>query len=383
VTCGKLAAIIIDRQFSVAHVWRGADASLPNPMDPPLHSNELGQVLAHYPPDCRPSNVEPLGSAGGYSGARLWRLAAPRGPLCLRRWPPEHPTPERLQYIHAVLRHVGRSGIALLPIPVTTVTGETFVGHAGHLWELTVWMPGRADYRDDPRPERLWAALAALATVHRAAESFPGGERQPRPSPGIAQRLEQVRMLQGGGRASIAAAMGRTAVAALDEHARRLLERFDRAAPAVERTLLDTAMLAVPIQPCLRDVWHDHLLFEGDRVSGIVDFGALRPENVAGDVARLLGSLAGDESSAWQTGLTAYEATRPLSPAERRLVAAFDGSTTLLSGMNWLTWIYLERRRFDDLAAVGVRLDAILMRLEALSAGPTPWAEPLDEWLRG
>ena len=75
-------------------------------------SNQITYSM-HYPTDCQPSHIEPLGSAGGMSGAQFWRITAPRGTLCLRRWPIEHPSPERLQFIHAVLRHAAASGIAI------------------------------------------------------------------------------------------------------------------------------------------------------------------------------------------------------------------------------------------------------------------------------
>ena len=52
---------------------------------------------------------------------------------------------------------------------------------------------------------------------------------------------------------------------------------------------------------------------------------AIRPENVSADVARLLGSLAADDSLAWQIGLGAYEQVHPLSQAERMLVTNVVG----------------------------------------------------------
>jgi Ser/Thr protein kinase RdoA (MazF antagonist) len=135
--------------------------------------------------------------------------------------------------------------------------------------------------------------------------------------------------------------------------------------------LSDTVRLSVPIQPAIRDIWRDHVLFLGNDVSGLVDFGALRPESVAADVARLLGSLVGDEAAGWQTGLTAYEAVRPLSSIERRLMTAFDQSGVLLSGLQWLSWVYLDGRIFEDRAAVEARLDELLARLERLASRAT------------
>src|SRR5690242_7741031 len=112
--------------------------------------SDLRQVLAAYPSDCQPKTVQNLGAGGGFSGARLWRLETSRGPLCLRRWPEEHPSREGLEFIQAVLRHVTSEGFALVLGPLDTQQGAGYVEHDRHLWELTRWMPGEANYRQVP-----------------------------------------------------------------------------------------------------------------------------------------------------------------------------------------------------------------------------------------
>src|SRR4051812_18512898 len=109
-------------------------------------AEEIQAVLSAYPAECRASAVEPLGGAGGFSGAVLWRLNSPRGLLCLRRWPPEHPSAERLAWIHRVVAHVVARGFDLLPQPILTRDGRSFVECDRHLWELAPWMSGHADY---------------------------------------------------------------------------------------------------------------------------------------------------------------------------------------------------------------------------------------------
>src|SRR5687768_15385541 len=125
-----------------------------------MGSSDVNQVLNYYPPGCQPAQIEPLGSAGGMSGAQFWRISVVRGSpdssvvrgspdpaqrvLCLRRWPTEHPSPERLAFIHAVLQHALRNGISFIPVPITSHAGESFVHHAGHLWQLEPWMRGTA-----------------------------------------------------------------------------------------------------------------------------------------------------------------------------------------------------------------------------------------------
>jgi Ser/Thr protein kinase RdoA (MazF antagonist) len=337
----------------------------------PTCADGLKLVLAAYPQDCGPRRVESLGSSGGFSGAQFWRLETARGLLCLRRWPAEHPNRERLRWIHSVLDHVSSRGFDAVPVPIRTATGESSCSFEDHLWELTEWLPGAADYLHAPTPEKLEAAMAALARWHAAAASFPRGVAAEGESLGIKSRLEQLKKLQADGVAKLSIDVEIKAVeepewSELAALANRLIAGFVRVAPAVDCKLLSALSTQVPLQPCIRDIWSDHVLFEGNRVSGIIDFGAMRVETVAGDVARLLGSLAGDDLLAWQHGLEAYQAVHPLSDDESALVPVFDESTILLAGFNWLEWL-VSGRRFENPGEVLRRLRMIVNRLEVLS----------------
>ncbi len=111
-------------------------------------------------------------------------------------------------------------------------------------------------------------------------------------------------------------------------------------------------------------MWHDHILFDGDRLSGIVDYGAIKVDHVAVDLAQLLGSLVGDDTESWTHGLAAYRTVRPLAPEEEELARVLDRAGTLLGMANWLRWLYQERRPFDDIPAVAGRLRTLVERVE-------------------
>jgi Ser/Thr protein kinase RdoA (MazF antagonist) len=238
-------------------------------------------------------------------------------------------------------------------------------------------MPGAADYEQAPSRKKLEAALVALAEFHRAAASFPLPDVRHVRSPGIAERHARMASLDGGGldrltRAVEEAARGglaRESWPELDLRARELLTLFPRGARKVAPLVASSLEVRVALQPAIRDIWHDHVLFIGSEVSGLVDFGAMRPENVAADVARLLGSLAADDSAAWQAGLAAYQTVRPLADAELLLAEAFDRTTTLLGGLQWLEWIYVEGRQFANRTGVLKRIDALLARLAVVVGG--------------
>jgi len=336
-------------------------------MDRMAAESEHLLVLAAYPDDCQPIRVESLGGAGGFSGARFWRVEAARGTLCLRRWPREYPPREQLEFIQAVLLHVAREGFGLVPVPRETGAGRGFVSHRGYFWELSPWMPGVADFADHPTEGKLRAAMRALAELHLAAATFPLPQRGSRaPSPGIGERLVRLRRWLDGGLDELAAAMRTDTQHELGPLLREIVRLGRPSAGKVLATLERASRRTGLIQPCVRDVWCDHLLFDGEEVTGLVDFGSMQPDNVAADVARLLGSLAGDDADGWQSGLEAYQAERPLSNDERELVVAFDRSTVLMSGWNWAEWIYLQGRSFDDYKTIAARLNGILERLARL-----------------
>lgn len=322
-------------------------------------------VLERYPADCRAASGVALGSAGGFSGARIWKLSTARGALALRRWPGEHPSPARLAWIHAVAAHALANGFALLAQPIRTGDGATFIYHAGRLWELAPWLCGKADYHERPSPARLASAMQALARFHRAVESFPLVELPRGPSPGIVERRERLARLSAGDLASLSTALGSMPVAPeVADACRRFVSLFPRAAAVVGPFVEDAARCDVALQPCLGDVWSDHVLFDGDEATGIVDLGAMRVDSVAVDIARLLGSLAPDDRAAWNAGLAAYEVVRPLAEDERRLAFAVDRGNVVLSPALWLRWLLVDGRTFDDPAAVMKRLRSGIVRIE-------------------
>src|SRR6188474_2240170 len=99
--------------------------------------HETPDVLAAWSGSVTPRYCEFLDNAGGYSGAKFWKLSSQSGNFCLRRWPQEHPSPERLTWIHAVIEHAAKQGVVPLAVPIRTDSGKTFVEYGKYLWELT------------------------------------------------------------------------------------------------------------------------------------------------------------------------------------------------------------------------------------------------------
>lgn len=321
----------------------------------------LEEQILNHKYQLAPRRIEPLGGAGGFSGAQLWKVTTEQAVLCLRRWPAEHPSPRRLAWIHAVLQRAERAGFTRAPVPIwPTGQRQSFVDAESGRWQLEPWMPGAADYHESPRPARLAAALETLAEFHRAV----AGPVQRGLAPGIAARSEQLRDLQPSLLSRLQAAARTDPSSELSALLTRYTTAAARCTAAAETALQATLRVPFRLQPCIRDIWSEHVLFEGNRVSGIVDFGAMRIETVATDIARLLGSLAGNDSARWSAGLAAYEKVRPLEPVERAAAGAIDAANRVLSPASWFRWLLLEKRQFEDPLAARARLRGLIERLE-------------------
>ena len=102
--------------------------------------------------------IKSLGSCGGFSGARFWRIEDASHVWCLRRWPQAACEDEnRLLWIHRQLALAHAKGCSFLPVPLFSNTRETLVEYGDHLWQMERWMPGTADYHRLPSQARLAA----------------------------------------------------------------------------------------------------------------------------------------------------------------------------------------------------------------------------------
>jgi homoserine kinase type II len=331
---------------------------------------DVHAVLANYPPDCRPTTVESLGSAGGMSSAQIWRIHSPRGEFALRRWPIEHPAPDQLRFIHTVLCHAATNGCDFLPVPATTRDGQTFIRHREHLWEFAPWMPGIASYESSPSREKLRAAMHALAKFHNAVADY---AKPTVIGSSVGLNAIERHLARLGGVSplrinQLARAVNDVPWPDLAPLARQFVAILTRTIPHAMAQLAPLSQVRPPLQPCLRDVWSDHILFTSSEVTGIIDFGAVDFDIPATDIARLLGSFAQlTVADIWTEGLAAYNEVRPISDTESRAAQALDSSGTILAGCNWIQWIYIDRRTFDDRLQIVERFRRILSRCGQIS----------------
>ena len=332
------------------------------------------KLLKHYAERHQPDRVEPLPDNTGFSGASIARLHTPAGEFCLRGWPAGGLPRQRLLGLHRLLAEIARRSDVPVAVPVVADNGTTLVTSHGRLWQLEPWLPGKADFWQHPGEPRLSTAMRCLANWHRAAATFQPradearwfASRASAPSPAVHERLDRIRRDQSERCPRIRRALDVAVDSELREIGRAILDGFDRAAATIAAELNAAEATCYRLQPCLRDVWHDHVLFTDDAVTGLIDASACRSENVATDLARLLGSFLGDDRATWDTALDVYRTSNPLSLDELALVRLLDRSSVLLSGLFWLDQIFLQGRRFSQPPRVVRLLQRIQDRLTHL-----------------
>jgi Ser/Thr protein kinase RdoA (MazF antagonist) len=297
-------------------------------------------VLQHYPGFPRPRLLTPLGNRGGFSGARLWCLSCDLGEVCLRAGPAGVDVAS-LAFQHDHMGRARHAGLSFVPLLFKSSGGATWIEHGGRLWEAMSWQSGEADFQAHPSALRLRNACVALARLH---EAWDKSTPSTGPCPALERRWTRASewmALVGAGWRGPRASGPANPVASLADRAWRLLARHVSRVP---RLLMEWREQAVRLQPCLCDVWHDHLLFEGDTLTGLVDYGGMKIDHVGVDLARMLGSLVGNDVEMWSLGLNAYRGVREFSAEEEALARAIDETGTIIGVVNWLLWIYRDGR---------------------------------------
>lgn len=317
-------------------------------------------VLSLYPPPVAGARWTPLGRAGGFSGSRVWRGEATDGrAFALKAYPPDADA-GRLAQVHRWMSAARTAGLDVVPTVEPCRDRRTVAVSGGVVWDVTTWMPGRADFHAEPTDAKLLAAVEAVARIHAAWADPRATGVPPRegPCPAVERRWRVLNTWQ-----ELVRSGWRPRFEPGDPvrpHAEAAWDRLPRVLPDLLPRLAAWLGRRVPLQPCLGDLWHDHILFAGDRVAAVIDYGAAKLDHPAADLARLLGSLIPDDARRTAVALGAYSALRPLPHPE--LVDVLDRTGTAAAAANWLRRLYRDREAVDR-AAVAQRLAGLVRRL--------------------
>jgi Ser/Thr protein kinase RdoA (MazF antagonist) len=345
-----------------------------------LHRVSKAPAAASLPPavlnayEIHPPSIPEAVPRPGFSGARVFRITGEHSAWCLKALPLADVDLVRQAGLQRLQRHLAAGGLNFIAPPRLTQAGAPWVVGEDWLWQCERWLPGEADRSERIAPGRLRAACQALAVWHERARQFLPTlaeatwfrSHPAEPSPAARERAARLRETLAENLGELQARAWKQLPADLHPAVDIIVGEVRRRGRAVAGELERWQSRPLPIQPCLRDVWREHVLFVQDRVTGLIDPQAARCDSPAVDLARLLGSLCGSDPEAWHQGLNAYSAIRPLSLIESSLIPVLDQSGCLLAGLHWIGRLLRSAEiEADGLTAAKDRLWHFASRLAA------------------
>lgn len=312
--------------------------------------DEFTGVLARYPQPLRELSWVRLDESGGLSGATIWRGDHGSVPLFAAKRYPAACEPSHIVRGHRWIREAGRAGLAFIPKIVPNSDGTTYVEHRDRVWEIQDWMPGEADFCSGPSRIKFDNACAAIL---RLLEVWRGLGNRFETGRAVLSRLELLEKWRSNPPPSSRPISHRASAAIA-----RYIDRAEsRLSPWADRPL--------PSQPCVRDLRADHFLFSGDKLTGLIDFGAVDWDTPATDAARMLGELAGDDPTLYGLGIERFSCGLGLGIDGPELIRALDLAGTIGSVIHWMYRLQKPHLIPVSLRAAEARVVRLLRRLES------------------
>ena len=305
--------------------------------------------------------------APGMSGAAVFRCESVTGDqYALKRWPSEIRR-NRIDEVHRVIRFSHESGYELVP-RLFSIHGQGTATQADGFWELSQWMPGEP-IADSVSIGRAKSGAAAITRFHASANKLGVKVQSP---PAAAARLERIgelaKTIPEALKINPADRLPTRLAGAVSQAQLVLRARWRDVVPDLTQQLAELTGRHLTTQYALRDAHRSHVLFQGEHVSGIIDFDAIRIDTPAADFARWAGSLIAlssastngihaenatefDPESIWKAvlaGLKCESSSNNQADAEQVIDMArtLHNATTWASLANWVVWLLVDGRRF-------------------------------------
>ena len=295
------------------------------------------------------SHVEEV--SGGLSGGRVWKCVDQAGQAwAVRQWPHGYDA-GRARALHLLQRHLAAM-MPMVPTPRASARNDSVVALGSRIWECVDWRDGApfdTSAGAESKQQRLRAFGELLADWHDFASTTPfspdqwttwGDQsscetmltQQTCCPPGWYRRRQR----WDDAKQRLAGSSEPNQLDPLASLARRSRQRLLDAARVMDHWL-EKARDPSSLVLALRDIHCDHVLFVGDKVTGLIDFGAVAIDTPAVDLARYLGSLFPWQFDQWSPALEAYRARRRLArrlPTDQQ-VWAFHLLGLVLSVYYW------------------------------------------------
>ncbi len=310
--------------------------------------------------------------SAGFSGAKIVCVSAGDEVYALRGWPNPSLPRQRIQELH---RYLSFLKIHELPVAVPHIclqSHASLIEESGFLWQVEPWLDGTTKDKNSLTTTERQSMMQTLAKLHLASSQYVAldagqewfGTRHTT-VPAIRERLSLTRKWND---ARIQKCCDALEFAPVDirDLSKLILELYRQYSLSIAGELQQLSNVICPLFPCWRDLWRDHVLFENEKVTGLIDASATRFDHVGTDLSRLLGSFFEDDKEQWKLALEEYSEVRQLTATDLAIINALDRSSVLLSGMTWVNrW---EQRRISEskIASVVERLVVIERRMSQL-----------------
>jgi len=315
---------------------------------------DFPELFGLYKPENQPVPGSLRRLTGGFSGADVYGYEATGGTFVLRGWPGNTVRLHRLRELAELFAYLADRQPIPIAVPIRSLSGEKHVFHQGRFWHIEPFLYGQPLATSDVNENRLRTIMHAVADCHRALADFrPTSDATLlRPaatgySPALRRREE---LLSGYLRQS-------------PSNDDRVFSFLEKLGPLLLLELSRFSQIKLPLQPVFRDLWRDHVLFENERITGLIDLNASATDSVLCDLSRLLGSLIGNDADKWQFAIHAYQTRRRLSSVELKALSVFDLSNLLLSAIKCQERLQQEQDS-EIRTALASRLDEYLKRLD-------------------
>ncbi|HMO36992.1 MAG TPA: aminoglycoside phosphotransferase family protein, partial [Gemmatales bacterium] len=266
----------------------------------------------------------------------------------LKQWPQGQPAYLSLSHIHRRMMLAHFAGIHQIPKVVLLPTGASCFHDGGRTWDLVEWKQGKSV--SNPTSDELEQALTALTKIHVAWRESTNLRRAP--CTAVQLHHQRLRNWKQDEWQYLLKAPDQ-----LVQNAARLLQRLQ---PGALCKLEPWLTRPVILQPCLGDIWSEHVLFEESKLTGIVDFGGVRWDHPTQDVVRLLSSY---EVSGNRCLKHILDMLPDKSITFQTLIHLLWESSLMVSLSNWIRWLYLENRSFLQVNQCRARIELIFCRL--------------------
>jgi hypothetical protein len=303
----------------------------------------------------------PIGS-GGFSGATVTRIESALGTYALKPHPISFS--DRIASTHAFQEFLAAR--TELPIPhllrwsrgrlhfnspqkhrIGNRNGppqhpDTLFAIGEYCWELTDWKPGEPVRSTGwIRDEALNNVIDAIATMHAHVRDWELTWAAPVDciERGLELRASKLSdyMQSGFDRCkthweSIPDRRSQPVLKSLG----RILSLARAVGSRLYKPMQELATIPVPSHWIARDLWREHFLFDGDRITGIIDFTASKISWPGLDLARSLGTFLLDEDPRWEAAIERYRFAVGKQEIELHDVRVTHRVSTILSAMHYV-----------------------------------------------